>query len=231
LQFCVLGFGLLQDGNVGVGVFPEDEEVLVGGERTDAGSIGVSALRGFRFESVRTRNSQTRQRSRPAVPDDAAVVENLLKLGSGSIALSNGEIHFAANVGRIEAGEIGDEADIAKLNRASYRLQSSEGCSRILLIQHHLRPNRWQPQRLYLRMQREALVEVLYHRFCSCRIARHGKRQCGFHPYTLTRGNELESFRRQTLCLDGVAESSFADGSIFLPDRAGFLAVGTDGGI
>ena len=30
LQFRVLGFGLLQDGDVGVGVFPEGEDVLIG---------------------------------------------------------------------------------------------------------------------------------------------------------------------------------------------------------
>jgi len=32
LQLRVLGFGLFQDGDVGVGVFPEGEEVVVGGE-------------------------------------------------------------------------------------------------------------------------------------------------------------------------------------------------------
>src|SRR5580704_16901793 len=31
LQFGVFGFGLEEDGEVGVGVFPEGEEVLVGG--------------------------------------------------------------------------------------------------------------------------------------------------------------------------------------------------------
>jgi hypothetical protein len=31
LQLCVLGLSLLQDGDVGVGVFPEGEEVLVSG--------------------------------------------------------------------------------------------------------------------------------------------------------------------------------------------------------
>ena len=29
LQLCVLGLGFLQDGDVGVGVFPEGEEVLI----------------------------------------------------------------------------------------------------------------------------------------------------------------------------------------------------------
>jgi hypothetical protein len=37
LQLRVLGFGLLQDGDVGVGVFPELEEIFVGGERSLCG--------------------------------------------------------------------------------------------------------------------------------------------------------------------------------------------------
>jgi hypothetical protein len=39
LQPRVLRFGLLQDGDVGVGVLPEGEEIFVGGERPDAGGI------------------------------------------------------------------------------------------------------------------------------------------------------------------------------------------------
>jgi hypothetical protein len=39
LELRVLGLGLLQDGDVGVGVFPECEEIFVGGERPDAGGI------------------------------------------------------------------------------------------------------------------------------------------------------------------------------------------------
>ena len=35
LQLRVLRFGFLQDGDVGVGVFPEGEEIFVGGERSD----------------------------------------------------------------------------------------------------------------------------------------------------------------------------------------------------
>ena len=44
LQLCILGFGLLQDGDVGVGVFPECEEVLVGGKGTGASSISICTL-------------------------------------------------------------------------------------------------------------------------------------------------------------------------------------------
>ena len=47
---------------------------------------------------------QMRQRSRPAVPDDAAVVENLLKLGGGGGALSTCQVCLSAYVHMIEAG-------------------------------------------------------------------------------------------------------------------------------
>src|SRR5271155_1026595 len=90
LQLRVLCLGLLQDGDVGVGVFPERKEIFVGGERPDAGGISVRALRCSRLHGIGTSHSQVRQRSSPAVPDDAAVVENLLKLGRGSVALSGG---------------------------------------------------------------------------------------------------------------------------------------------
>jgi hypothetical protein len=44
IQFCVLCLGLLEDGDVGVSVFPQREKIFVGGECSDAGSIGIRAL-------------------------------------------------------------------------------------------------------------------------------------------------------------------------------------------
>src|SRR5271165_2257036 len=49
LQSCVFRLGFFQDGDVGVGIFPEAEELFVGGECPDAGGIGIRALRGFRL--------------------------------------------------------------------------------------------------------------------------------------------------------------------------------------
>src|ERR1700690_2355042 len=92
LQLRILRFRLLQDRDVGVGVFPEREEILVGGERTTAGKVSICALRGSGFRGIGTSHAQMRQRSRPAVPDDAAVVDDLLKLGGGFFALSGCEI-------------------------------------------------------------------------------------------------------------------------------------------
>jgi hypothetical protein len=62
--------------------------MFVGGERPDAAGPGLGALEGSRLLSVRPSQSQTRQRSRPAVQDDPAVIENLLKLASGSATFS-----------------------------------------------------------------------------------------------------------------------------------------------
>ncbi len=52
LQLRVLRLGFLQDGDVGVGVFPEREEILVGGERPDAGGVGIRPLRGSRLQGI-----------------------------------------------------------------------------------------------------------------------------------------------------------------------------------
>src|SRR5438876_1476359 len=92
LQLPVLGFGLLKDGDVGVGIFPEREEIFVSGECADAGGIGIRSLRGSRLQGVSTSYSQMRQCSRPAVPDEAAVVEDFLKLSGGRATFARREI-------------------------------------------------------------------------------------------------------------------------------------------
>src|ERR1700675_1665430 len=109
LKLRVLTFGLLQDGDVGVGILPEREEIRVSGERPYTGGIGIRALRGPRLQRIGTSHTQMRQRSRPAVPHDPAVVENLLKLGRGSITLSGCQVCLSTYIYVVEAGDIGDE--------------------------------------------------------------------------------------------------------------------------
>jgi len=58
LQLRVFRLGFLQDGNVGVGVFPQPEEVFVGGERPSAGSIGIGALHGSRLQDIGARDTE-----------------------------------------------------------------------------------------------------------------------------------------------------------------------------
>ena len=116
-QPCVFSLGMLHDRDGGVGVFPGGEEIFVGSEGTDAGSIGIGALRGSRLQGVGTSYTQMRQCSRPAVPNDAAVVENFLKLGSGRTALTRWEVCLSAYVRRIEAGNVVGEGHLPQLDR------------------------------------------------------------------------------------------------------------------
>jgi len=102
LQLRVLHLGFFQDGDVGVGFFPECEEIFVGGESPDAGGIGIRSLRGSRLQSVGTRHSQMRQRSRPTVPDNAAVIEDFLELGGGGTATACHQICLAAQYSHLD---------------------------------------------------------------------------------------------------------------------------------
>ncbi len=54
LQLRVLGFCFFQDGDVGIGAFPEREELLVGGKGPGARGIGFGSLRSARLLPVRT---------------------------------------------------------------------------------------------------------------------------------------------------------------------------------
>src|SRR5580658_960973 len=66
LQLRVLRLSLLQDGDIGIGIFPEGEEIFVGGERPGAGEVGICSLRGSCLQGIGTGHSQMCQRSRPA---------------------------------------------------------------------------------------------------------------------------------------------------------------------
>ena len=69
--------------------------------------------------------------------------------------------------------------------------KTTKGGSRILSVERQLRPNRRQPKRLHLGVQRKAFVQVLRQGFGSCGIARHGKRKRRFNLDALTRGSKL----------------------------------------
>src|ERR1039457_3951675 len=60
-------------------------------------------------------HSKMRQRSRRAVPHDAAVVDDPLELGGGSTALSGCQVCLPAYIRRIEAGHIADKQNLLKL--------------------------------------------------------------------------------------------------------------------
>src|SRR5580698_5020653 len=98
------------------------------------------------------------QRSSPAVPDDATVVDDLLEFGTGFFAVSRQEISFAANVGGIEAGKINRESDVTVLYGRQRWLHAAARRGVILAIQRELRSNRGQPERPHLPIQRIAFI-------------------------------------------------------------------------
>ena len=92
VQLHIFCFSFLQDGDVRVSVFPEGEEVLVGAP----GSAVVAR------ENVGPAQSQVRQCADGLIPDDAGVIENLLKLIDGCGALLRCQIRQAAQVNRVK---------------------------------------------------------------------------------------------------------------------------------
>src|SRR5271165_7135599 len=74
-ELRVFGFGLLVDGNVGVGVFPQCEEILIRGAGFIAGSRVFAGV-----ERVGASQAQAGQRSPGKVRQQSVVVEELLKL-------------------------------------------------------------------------------------------------------------------------------------------------------
>ena len=80
LQFRVFRRGLLEDGNVGVGAFPECEEILIC--HLSLGSVALQDIGASKAEMGECANG--------FVLHNAAVVEDFLELGCGFAALTGG---------------------------------------------------------------------------------------------------------------------------------------------
>ena len=93
LQLGVFSFRFFEDGNIGVGVLPEGEEVL----------IGAAAFRRITGHRVRARQTEMGQRAGKKIPHDAAVVEHFLKLGSRLAAFVLLQVGLAAKISRIQS--------------------------------------------------------------------------------------------------------------------------------
>ena len=92
---------LFKHRELNVGILPQRQEILIG------------AFRLYSVARKRERSSQLQARHRVhrIDEDDAAMIENPLKLADGFGGLTCREVRLAANVDRVQAAEASDEAD------------------------------------------------------------------------------------------------------------------------
>src|SRR5215831_5657338 len=120
LTFRVLGLGLLQDGDVGVGVFPEREEILV--SRLRFGGVTLQGVGAAEFE--------VSKRAFGIVQHFTAMIEKLLEFRSRFHWLTQRQIGFASKVGGIKS--------IRKPKLVRFRWnQQINGLSRATTLQLH----------------------------------------------------------------------------------------------
>src|SRR5215472_822477 len=96
LKPCVLRLGLLVDGDVNICVFPEGEEVLIGGT-----SLGFVA-----FQKVGAREPQVGQPAQREIQYDPAVVDNLLELRRGFLPLVCQQVGLPAKINGIQRSKL-----------------------------------------------------------------------------------------------------------------------------
>src|SRR5206468_3347182 len=91
--------GLFDNGDVRVGILPEREEIR----------IGVFGLGYVARNNVRSTHLQVRQDAYRIGGNDASMIENFLEFRRGLLATPCREVTLAADVGRIESAEFGEE--------------------------------------------------------------------------------------------------------------------------
>src|SRR5215471_7595201 len=96
LQLGVLRFGLLQDGDVRVGVLPQREEIVIGGF-----CFGNVTLHG-----VGTCEAEMGESAQRKIQNNAAMVENLLKLFRGLRSLVRRQIGLSSHVDGIQSPKL-----------------------------------------------------------------------------------------------------------------------------
>src|SRR5438445_4655826 len=93
LQFRVVRLGLLQDWDVGVGIFPECQEILI--RAFCFGHIAVNRVGSSKLKM--------RERTQRKIQNDTAMIEEFLEFGSGRGAVVGHELGLAAQVHRVQS--------------------------------------------------------------------------------------------------------------------------------
>ncbi len=125
-ELGVFGFGREQDGDVGVGVFPEGEEILVGGA-----GFGVVSL-----EGIGTGQVELGHGVETADDVEPAMIENFLEFHGGFRAIVHLEVGAAAGVHYPINGGAGSQFIFFR------GLQNGDGLSRFVLVNQVESPDR-----------------------------------------------------------------------------------------
>ncbi len=208
LQFFGFGFGFAEDGDVGVGILPEGEEILIGGA-----GLGGIAGEGFGASDTNVRESAGR-----TILHEPAVIDNFLKFRGGGASLLAGQIRFPT-------GEDWDHARNGNACKIKWRnrLEKFEGTGGIFLGKGDFGLNRRQPIRAHHRIGRETLNEILAQGVRPSGIARFGEYKRRFRNDVARCRRGIESGGGILLGLGKIAEKSFTDSGSILPQPCGIL--------
>jgi hypothetical protein len=88
ISFAYSALACLRIGDVGVSVFPEVEKVLICSACAGAGGIGFDSVNRPCLEAVCPGKAEMAKRTGWTVPDNSAMVKDLLKLVRSEIAVS-----------------------------------------------------------------------------------------------------------------------------------------------
>jgi hypothetical protein len=93
-EFRILGLGGDEDGNVGIGIFPQAKEILIGG----------AGLRRVALLNVDAGKSKMRESASRTIPQQPAMVEDFLEFGCRELSLLRRQVSLSADVHGIQTG-------------------------------------------------------------------------------------------------------------------------------
>src|ERR1035438_3926008 len=157
LQLRVLRFGLQQDRNIRVRVLPEREKVLVG-------HLGLGDVA---LQHISATEAKMCKRTDGLVQDEAAMVEDLLELGSGFATPTRSQIGFATHKDWKHRGpiQINGSCRPKLVRRGSPK--TLNGARRISFVERKLSADARQIIELHNCVFRKTLVQIVGQRFRS----------------------------------------------------------------
>ena len=165
LQLRILRLGFLQDGNVGVGLTPKLEEIVIcatGFYRITAAGEGAG----------KAQPGQSRERR---IQHHAGVVDELLEFYGGFGSITRRKIGIAADVSRVNGCD-GQRRRAGKVQRGG-GVQIGNRFRRLPLVKVNLRANDGEPVSLDKSALRPLLIEFVTECFRLLQVANLGGRE------------------------------------------------------